>query len=180
MGWIIWLIIACEIGFWIFIITGLFARYILKKEKLGFFLLAMTPLVDLILLISAGVDMYRGATATIAHALAAIYIGVSIGFGKSMIEWADVRFKHYIAKTGPKPEKLYGLKFAKHNLRGWVRHVISYIIGAGLIGILYFTINDIKRTEALVQVLRVWTFVLVIDLIICITDFIFPKKPKTN
>ncbi|MBG9582404.1 membrane protein, partial [Bacillus thuringiensis] len=60
MNVIAWLIVACEIGFWIVITLGLLTRYILKKNKLGLFFLALTPVIDLILLVVTGVDLYRG------------------------------------------------------------------------------------------------------------------------
>ncbi|SHG83546.1 hypothetical protein [Ornithinibacillus halophilus] len=180
MNWIIWLIIACEIGFWVFILLGLVTRYIFKKESLGLFLLAMTPVVDFILLAATSYDLYQGATATTAHALAAIYIGVSIGFGKSMIKWADERFSYYVTKTGPKPVKLYGIDYAKTYFKSWLRHLLSYVIGATIIGIIYVLINDYERTEAMVQILGLWSLVLVIDLVLSITYFIFPRKKESR
>lgn len=177
MNWIIWLIIACEIGFWAFILLGLSFRYLLKKEKLGFIFLALTPVVDLILIIAATFDLYSGTPATKAHALAAIYIGISVGFGKSMIRWADEHFQYYITKTGQKPVKLYGLQFAKQNLKSWGRHLLSYLIGASLIGIIYYFINDYERTKALIQVLGIWSLVLIIDLLISLSYFVFPRQP---
>lgn len=170
------MIVACEIGFWVVIVLGLFTRYVLKKNKLGLFFLALTPAIDLILLIITGLDLYRGATSTTAHAIAAIYIGASIGFGKSMIKWADERFRYYITKEGLKPIKLYGIEHSMHNLKGWGRHVLSYLIGAGiLVGIIFF-INDADRTEALFNMLKVWTLALGIDLVITISYFIWPRK----
>lgn len=68
MNFIAWMIVACEIGFWIVIVLGLFTRYVRKKDKLGLFFLALTPIIDLILLVITGLDLYWGATATIAHA----------------------------------------------------------------------------------------------------------------
>ncbi|MCJ8008522.1 hypothetical protein ACFFF5_07885 [Lederbergia wuyishanensis] len=178
MSLIAWLIVATEIGFWVLIILGLVTRYILKYIKLGLLLLALTPVIDFILLIATSVDLYRGATATAAHALAAIYIGVSIAFGKSMIEWADVRFQYYITKKGTKPTRRYGMDYAKHYLKGWVRHVLAYIIGAGfLVGLIFF-INDAARTEVLAGFLKVWTLVLGIDFAISISYFIWQKKAK--
>src|SRR5699024_11541101 len=97
---------------------------------LPIFFLALTPVVDLILLIITGLDLYYGATATMAHAIAAVYIGVSIGFGKSMIKWADERFRYYVTKEGPKPIKLFEMEHAIHYLKGWGKHVLSYLIGA--------------------------------------------------
>jgi hypothetical protein len=176
MNWIAWFIIACEIGFWVFIIAGLFARYVFKQQKLGIYLLAMSPIVDLVLLIATSFDLYRGATTTIAHGVAAVYIGVSIAFGKSMIRWADERFQYYVAKTGPKPVKRYGLDYAKHYFKGWIRHVLSYMIGCGMIGMIDWLIDDIERTAALVQIAKVWTIVLIVDFLISISYFIFPRK----
>lgn len=180
MNWIVWIIIGCEIGFWVFVTLGLFTRYILNKKNIGLFFLAMTPFVDLVLLIVTAIDLYNGATATIAHALAAIYIGISVGFGKSMINWADERFQYYVTKTGPKPVKHYGRTYAKNYFRGWTRHLISFIIGGSLIGIVYFLIKDSERTMAFIQVLRGWTLVLTIDFIISISYFIFPRKQKSE
>lgn len=176
MNFIAWVIVACEIAFWVVIVLGLILRYVLKKNKLGLFFLALTPVIDLLLLIITGLDLYRGATATAAHAIAAVYIGVSIGFGKSMIKWADERFRYYVTKEGSKPIKLYGFEYSRHYLKGWGKHVLSYLIGASfLVGLIYL-INDISRTEALFNVLQVWTLALGLDLIITISYFIWPRK----
>jgi hypothetical protein len=173
-----WLIVASEVGFWVMIILGLLTRYVLKKEKLGLVFLALTPVIDLILLVTASIDLYRGAVATMAHAIAAVYIGVSLVFGKSMIQWADVKFRYYIAKEGTKPVKLFGREYAVHNFKGWGKHVLAYFLGSGFLVVLIFLINDPARTEALSGVLKTWTFVLGIDLIISISNFIWPKREK--
>ncbi|TCT19318.1 hypothetical protein EDD68_1181 [Melghiribacillus thermohalophilus] len=178
MNFIAWMIVACEIGFWIVIALGLFTRYVRKKDKLGLFFLALTPVIDLILLVITGLDLYWGATATTAHAIAAVYIGISIGFGKSMIKWADERFRYYVTKEGSKPIKRYGMEFAKHYLKGWGRHLLSYLIGSGILAGLIFFINDSSRTEAFSRVLLLWTLVLGIDLIITISYFIWPRKKE--
>lgn len=170
------MIVACEIAFWVVIVLGLVTRYVLKKNKLGLFFLALTPVIDLILLIITGLDLYRGATSTTAHAIAAVYIGASIGFGKSMIKWADERFRYYVTKEGPKPIKLYGIEHSMHNLKGWGRHVLSYLIGAGILVGIIFLINDASRTEALFNMLKVWTLALGIDLVITVSYFIWPRK----
>ncbi|MGG3836890.1 hypothetical protein ABEV00_07645 [Paenibacillus thiaminolyticus] len=180
MNFVAWAIVASEIGFWVVILLGLFARYVLKRQKLGLILLALTPVIDLILLITTSIDLYSGATATTAHAVAAVYIGVSIAFGKDMIAWADERFRYYVAKQGAKPLKRYGLEYAKHYLKSWIRHVLAYLIGAGLLFGLIYLIDDASRTEALSGVLRLWTAILGIDLIITISNFIWPKKEKAS
>ncbi len=180
MNTVAWLIIGCEIAFWVVIALGLFTRYILQYPKLGLILLAMTPVVDLVLLIVTGIDMYRGATATFAHALAGVYIGVSIGFGKRMIAWADERFRYYILKQGNKPIKLYGTEYAAHYLKSWYAHILSFAIGAGLLGLITYWIASPERTEALTNMIRIWSVVLVIDLFIAISNFVWPKKRKSS
>ena len=55
-------------------------------------------MLDLILLVSTSLDLYHGATAELPHAIAAVYIAVSIVFGKSMIQWADERFQYILRK----------------------------------------------------------------------------------
>lgn len=178
LNFVAWMIVACEIAFWVVIIMGLVTRYMFKLNKLGLFFLALTPVIDLILLIITGIDLYHGATATQAHAIAAVYIGTSIAFGKSMIHWADERFQYYVTKQGPKPTERFGMEYARHYLKGWVRHALAYLIGAGLLaGMIYF-INDPARTGALSGILRTWTIVLGVDFIIAISNFIWPKKMK--
>lgn len=175
MNAIAWSIVACEILFWVFILAGFIMRYIANREKFGLFLLAMTPVIDFLLLIITGIDLYRGATATKAHAIAAVYIGVSIAFGKSMIQWADERFRYYIVKQGEKPIQRVGLEYAKHYFKGWLRHLLAYCIGASLLLGLVFWINDPTRTEALSAIFKVWSLALGIDFLISISYFIWRK-----
>jgi hypothetical protein len=172
------MIVICEVAFWLFIILGLVTRYVFKLKTEGFILLALTPVIDLVLLITTGLDLNNGATATIAHAIAAVYIGISLSFGKSMIQWADIRFQYYVMKQGEKPRKRFGLEHAKHYFKGWLRHLLAYAIGASLIILGIFLIQAPSRTEALSGLLNTWTMVLVIDLIISISYFIWPRKEK--
>ncbi|HET9423195.1 MAG TPA: hypothetical protein VFO49_18795, partial [Nocardioides sp.] len=96
------LIVACEVGFWLLLVAGLLARYALRRPRLGAALLLLTPLVDVVLLVATTIDLRRGAEASAVHALAAIYIGVSVAFGPAMVRWADVRMAHRLG-VGPAP-----------------------------------------------------------------------------
>ena len=51
----------CEIAFWFVILLGLVTRYILNQQTLGLFFLALTPIIDLILIITTVVDLMNGA-----------------------------------------------------------------------------------------------------------------------
>ncbi|RKD25796.1 hypothetical protein BEP19_02325 [Ammoniphilus oxalaticus] len=178
MNFVAWMIIASEIGFWIVIVLGLVTRYVLKRNKLGLLLLALTPVIDLILLLATSVDLYRGATATTMHALAAVYIGVSIAYGKSIIQWTDERFRYYVTREGAKPIQRFGMDYAIHYLKSWGRHVLAYLIGAGLLTGMVYLIHNPSRTEALIGALKVWTLALGIDFVISISNFIWPKRKK--
>ena len=180
MNTIAWLIVASEISFWLVIVAGLTTRYVLKKEKAGFFFLALTPIVDLLLLGFTFVDLKSGETATIAHGIAAVYIGISIAYGKSMIHWADEQFRFYVLKEGGKPEKKSGLAFARQNAKGAWRHVAAFGIGAGLLYGMILFIDDAERTESLEELLRIWAIALAVDLVITASYFIWPKQTKKN
>ncbi len=178
MNLIAWAIIACEVLFWIVLLLGLVVRYLLNKPKLGFALLALTPVVDLLLLAATGIDLYRGAVATRAHALAAVYISVSIIFGKGMVAWADERFRYYVLKQSSLPAKKYGMAYSVHYAKGTVKHAVAFLLGAGILYGLVYLIDDPARTDALSGVAKLWALVLGIDGIIMITYFIWPRKAK--
>ncbi|MFD2212577.1 hypothetical protein [Metabacillus endolithicus] len=180
MNYIGWIIIACEVSFWIVILLGLTARYLLQFQKLGFILLASTPIIDLLLIIITSIDLYRGASATLAHGIAAVYIGVSLAYGKSMINWMDEKFQFYIMKkSSAKPVKRYGIPFARHYGKGFIKHVVAFIIGVAILEMMIIFIQDPQRTEALNTMVKVWLIVLAIDLYITSSYFIWPKKEKT-
>ncbi|MBB6452256.1 hypothetical protein HNQ94_000701 [Salirhabdus euzebyi] len=172
-----WLIIACEVGFWVLVLSGLVARYVFNQKRISAILLICTPIVDIVLLIATFIDLKNGATASIVHGIAAIYIGVSVAFGHRMIKWADEQFVHRFL-NGKKPAKIkkHGKEHAKEERAGWYRHLLSWLIGGGiLIGIILYINNDIQ-TEALLRTLKVWSMVLVIDFFISFSYTLFPKK----
>lgn len=179
MNFVAWIIVACEIAFWIVILAGLSVRYGLKRPKLSLALLALTPLIDLVLFVLTGLDLYNGAVATTAHGIAAIYIGSSIAFGKSMIDWADRWYRRLVVREKDvRTPELYGLEYAKYELQGFLRHALSFFIGGALLLGMIIFINEPSRTEALDRILRIWGIVFVIDGLIMISAFIWPKQPK--
>ncbi|MDF2925547.1 MAG: hypothetical protein K0R57_4461 [Paenibacillaceae bacterium] len=176
MNAIAWVIVGCEIAFWVVIALGLSFRYILRMPAVGMLLLALTPLIDLILLAVTGWDLYNGGIATTAHGVAAVYIGVSIAFGRQMVAWADERVRYYIARQGEKPVKLYGLAHSRSYLKSWTLHLLAYGIGCGILLLLTHLVQDSSRTQALGGIIRIWSVVLGIDLVIAVTYFIWPRK----
>ncbi|MCM3749572.1 hypothetical protein M3223_19660 [Paenibacillus pasadenensis] len=173
------LIIGCEIAFWALVVAGLSFRYILRMPRTGAALLIATPIVDLILLAAVLVDLQQGGTAGLTHSLGAIYIGVSIAWGHSFIAWADVRFRHRFA-AGPAPVKpaKYGRKHAARERRGWLSHLLAFAIGAGILYGMILYIGDVKRTEAFMGTIRIWSLVLAIDFVISFSYTFWPRQEK--
>ncbi|GGO09309.1 hypothetical protein [Saccharibacillus kuerlensis] len=172
-----WLIIACEIGFWIVVFVGLIARYILKKKQLGAFLLLLTPIIDLVLLAATVIDIRRGAEVGFMHGLAAVYIGVTAAYGHRMIKWADEQFAYRFA-GGPKPEKKpkTGMKHAALQRGEWYRHLLAWTVGSTLLGIMILLIGDMDRAEALRLWIVRWAMILGIDFIISFSYSLWPRK----
>ncbi|THJ68795.1 hypothetical protein E8P82_01600 [Arthrobacter echini] len=168
-------IIACEIGFWVLIIAGLMVRYLLGKRRAGLVLLALTPLVDLILLTATVLDLRAGATATFVHGLAAVYLGISIAYGHRMIDWADARFAHRFG-GGPRPTRHYGTRYAQECWKDVVRTIIAVLIAAGFLQLLTVLVDDAARTEALTGFYPILGIVFVVDLLWAVSYTIWPRK----
>lgn len=172
-------IIACEIGFWLFVLAGLAARYLLRWKKLGAFLLICTPLIDLALLIAAAYDLRGGAEATMAHGIAAVYIGVSVAFGHRMIKWADERFAYRFA-GGPAPagKPKNGKAHARHERIAWLYHLLAFAIGSAILYGMIAMTGEAARTEALLGTMRLWSLILGIDFLISFSYTLWPRKEK--
>ena len=159
-------ILASEIGFWALIAAGLVARYPLRRPTLGAALLALTPVVDLILLTTAVIDIRQGGDAGARHGLAAIYLGVSIAFGPRLIAWADARFANRFAgapQPTPATYRAPEADKARREREGWYRHAAAWAIAAVAIGIIHLAGGNRDETENLFTVLVPWFIIVVID-----------------
>ena len=173
------LIAASELTFWLLLGAGLWSRYGLGHRRLGAVLLALTPAVDLVLLVASAIDLRGGATATSWHGLAAVYVGVSVAFGPRIVEWADARFAHRFADA-PRPRRAprEGPEHALAERRGWYRHLLAYAIGAVLLLTAVAIVGDAERTDALRQMLGVWSLVLAIDFAWSFSYTLWPRRAR--
>lgn len=150
------LIVGCEAAFWVVLLAGLAARYVIKWPHVSSILLIGVPLIDLALLAFTVMDLRNGATATFAHGLAAAYVGFTVAFGSTMIRWTDQRFAHRFA-DGPPPAQPPSIGWAgvRYELRLWglciLAACIIYILLIGMIGL----VDRPERTEALDLWLRI-------------------------
>lgn len=172
-------IIACEVAFWIAIVGGLTARYVLRRPRLGSGLLVTAPLVDLVLLALVAVDLLDGGTASWHHGLAAVYIGVSVAYGHRMIAWADVRFEHRFA-AGPPPGRLTGRGYTARCWGDVGRTTVAALVAGGIVGGLVLLVGDPDRTAELQGAVTIMGLVLAIDLVWAISSTLWPRKAEPS
>lgn len=171
------LIVACEVGFWVVLLCGLAARYLLRRPRLGAVLLVCVPLVDLVLLVASAWDLrYGGGEAHLAHGVAAVYLGVSVAWGHSMVRWADARFAHRFAggQLPPRPPKT-GPEHARRERRQWSRHLLAWAVGCALLLGGVALVGDTSRTQALTGIAGVWTLALVVDFLWSFSYTLWPR-----
>lgn len=171
------IIVACEIGFWVVLGSGLVARYLLGRRRLGGVLLALVPLVDLVLLVATVIDLSGGATAGFTHGLAAAYLGFSVAFGPSLVRWADERFAHRFA-GGPPPWRppRGGRARARYEWREFGKAVLAWGISCGLLLAAIAVVADAERTEALLGWVARLTLLLGVWAIWPISHTLWPSR----
>ncbi|TDD84905.1 hypothetical protein [Actinomadura rubrisoli] len=172
-------IAACEIGFWVVLLAGLTARYLLRWRRTGAALLLCVPLVDVVLLTVTVIDLRNGATASFGHGLAAAYIGYSVAFGHSMVRWADERFAHRFA-GGPRPtgKPSHGRPRTRYEWREFGKAAIATAVACGILLLMIVLVDDPDRTDQL----QGWTArlgaILAIWSLWPITHTLWPSNPK--
>ena len=176
---IVAIIIACEVGFWVLIVLGLVARYVLRLKKTGLTLLAMTPVVDVILLVVTAMDLISGATATVFHGLAAIYLGFSVAYGHNIITWADRHFAYRFA-DGQQPIKRCGWNYALECWKDVARTALAVAVALGTIWLLTVIVDNQARTSALTDLNSVFVLVIVIEVLWALGYTVWPKKVPTS
>ena len=172
-------ILACEVAFWVFLFGGLAARYLLRRPALGAALLVCAPLVDLVTLGAGVLDLRGGGTAGFAHVLAAVYLGISVGFGHQLVRWADVRFAHRFAGgPAPAPRPRHGAAHAAQQRSSWLRHLAAWAVGTSLMSAAVLLVADPQRTEVFTSAAILWTAVLVADGVFSLSYSLLPRKAQ--
>jgi hypothetical protein len=170
-------IVACEVGFWVVLLSGLSVRYLIGLRRTGAVLLAATPLVDLALLVFTVIHLRSGAEAQAADGLAAVYLGVSIAFGHRMLRWADSRFAHRFA-GGPPPARppKSGPEHARRQRGLWYLHLLAFAIGSALLLGGVALVGDGARAEALLSWIPRWGVVLAVDFVWSFSYTLWPRR----
>jgi hypothetical protein len=175
------IIAGCEIGFWVVLLAGLTARYLLGLPRVGAVLLVCVPLIDLVLLVATIQHLRSGATADFTHGLAAAYIGVSVAFGPSTIRWADARFAHRFAGGPPPPRpRRYGRARARYEWQEFGKALGAWAISCALLVGGVVLVGDATRTAELLAWIGRLSFVLLIWLIWPVSYTLWPSRPKAG
>ncbi|RZU13183.1 hypothetical protein [Streptomyces sp. BK239] len=140
---VVWLVAACEIGFWVLLALGLGARYLLKWRRTSVVLLLCEPVLELVLLAATAVDLRNGAEPGWEHGLAALYIGYTVAYGHYTIRWLDGHAAHRLA-GGPPPPKppRYGRARARHEAKLWLRAVLGGAVALALLQLAVLYVGD--------------------------------------
>ncbi|WP_379871216.1 hypothetical protein [Marinactinospora rubrisoli] len=143
-------ILAAEALFWVLLLGGLAARYLLRMRRLSTVALLLVPVLDVVLLAVIVLHLRAGGTADFSHGLGALYLGFTVGYGHSIIRWADARFAHRFA-GGPPPEKgpTRGPARLRNEWTAWLRGLAACLIGAAVLTGLILLVGDPDRTAAL-------------------------------
>ena len=173
------LIVACEIGFWVAVLGGLAARYLLRARRLSVALLVAAPLIDVVLLAATALHLRSGATASVEHGLAALYIGFSIAYGHRLVHWADVRFAHRFA-GGPAPVKPTGAAYTRACWADVGRTLLAVLVAGGILAALTAWVDDPDRTAALTAGYPLLAVLLGIELLWAVSYTIWPKADRTE
>ncbi|MEU1940581.1 hypothetical protein ACH49O_41630 [Streptomyces coeruleorubidus] len=88
---ILYLVLACDVLFWVFLVGGLTARYAAGRRTLGGALLLCVPLIDVVLLGATVFSIRDGAEPTVWHGLSAAYLGITVVYGHRTVRWSDAK-----------------------------------------------------------------------------------------
>lgn len=176
---ILGVIIGCEIGFWLAVLSGLAARYLMGSRRTGAALLLCAPLIDVVLLVVVTVHLTSGAMASWHHGLAALYIGFSVTYGHRMIAWADTRFARRFA-GGSRPAKLSGAQYTKQCWADVLLTSGAAIIAAGILVAITWWVGDPSRTGALSGWFGILAAIVAIELIWAVSYSIWPRSKRLS
>lgn len=144
------LIVVCELAFWIVLFAAFAVRYLLHWHAVSRVLLFCVPLIDIALLAFTILDLRGGTVATSAHGLATAYVGFTIAFGSTMVNWTDRQFAHRFG-SGPAPAKPPSIGWASvmHELKLWARCLVAGLITCVLLFVVIELVDQPGNTEML-------------------------------
>lgn len=174
---IFYLILACDVLFWIFLVGGLAARYAAGLRTLGGCLLLCVPLIDVVLLGATVLSIRDGVAPTIWHGLSAAYLGITVVYGHRTVRWADAKFaRRFSGAAAPPRRQLHGRAAVVDAWTSWFRFLLAYAISVGLTFGLVALVGTVGKGAPLLVWLNPLTKVLVYSLIWPVVTTIWPGE----
>lgn len=173
------LIVGCEITFWVVLLLGLSARYVLGLRRLGGVLLLLLPVIDVVLLVAAYLHLRGGAAAGFTDGLAAVYLGFTVAFGPLLVSRMDARFAHRFA-GGARPARppKYGAGRTAYEWRLFGRAATAWAIACSLLLGGVALVGGPSEGAVLLALAGQVTLIVFVWLIWTVTYAIWPAKPK--
>jgi hypothetical protein len=134
---LVWWIVAAEASFWILLLAGLAVRYLARMRRLSSVILLAVPFVDVSLIALTAWDLSIGAEPNFSHILAALYLGITVGFGHSIIGRVDAWFAHRFAGAEkPRAHPKRGPAHVRRMWAEWGRVVVACVVSSAGITVL--------------------------------------------
>ncbi|UBV44280.1 hypothetical protein LAJ19_13980 (plasmid) [Deinococcus taeanensis] len=170
------LLFTLEVSFWFLLLSGLLARYRLRHLRLSATLLALAPLADVALLGFTLADLSRGATATPAHALAAVFVALSVVQGHTLIQTLDGAVHRMATRKPLRPPPVYGAVRAQKERTHWWLHAGTFALASAMLLGAHAWVGAPARTEVFPQVIHYWSVLLSIDFLVSFSYTLWPKE----
>lgn len=195
-----WLfLILGEIIFWVSLLGFFIIRYAFGQEKLSKYFIFIWLLSDVWLLILGILDYRKTGAFSTFQVVIIIFLFYAVTFGRNDMRKLDRWMKRKIGKWKGEPqgevekeEKLYGMKYAVKQGKEFVMHVAMFAAVMAVLsfflefrGFDYFfetkSLGDLIKNGLFVEptvgkITGVWALIVIIDAVITISYFIFPRK----
>jgi hypothetical protein len=131
------LVVACEVGFWVFLAAAVVTRYAFGLRRTSTVLLLCEPVLEVVLLVATVGDLLRGSEATWTHGLAALYLGFTVAFGRRTVRAVDAWVAHRFS-GGPAPVRppAHGPARVRYEWALWLRVLLAWAVACAVLGVL--------------------------------------------
>lgn len=178
-----YLIIGCELAFWMILLLGFVVRYGCKKQKLSSVLLSLVFFVDFLLLFVTIWDIRQGRRATFSSTLAPFYLGFSLMWGHRIITWFD-RYLLYKLGQGEAPKCYLPVEREQRLRYEWQNFLLDsgsiFLTGILLLLCVYVGGGISRNTVPFIESFQALGFIAVLLLGIDLSYIVFPTRSAKN
>jgi hypothetical protein len=196
------LLIGAEVVFWLTLSTFFTLRYIFRLKKASILVLPIFLINEIFIAFLAYMDYQYTGEFSAYQLIVIILILYSLTFGKKDFQrldyWIQKKIASWRGEPAPMPpagqKKLYGWAYAVMVFKEWTLHLFIYLLVLTILAMTIGISNEWLdnpllsleqgippfQNEQASHIYSIWTIILIIDTIITISYFIFPKKEKRD